>query len=132
MDLVTYALCKKYVNETASAQGAVKGAPCTIVSTQDMGDSQVIVFGWTGDDGTKQTSSVSIPYGMTEDDKAEFEEYINRQLSDVTLLKDINFITDNNGNTLWTGVDSIPVPTPDDAGKVLGVDSSGHYALFKL
>lgn len=63
MDLVTYALAKKYVDKTANALGAVKGAPCTIKSIVESDVEIIVTFEWTGTDGTTETSKLTIPQG---------------------------------------------------------------------
>ena len=65
MDVVTYALAKKYVNKTANALGAVKGAPCIIKSIVDNITDIVVTFEWTGKDGTIQTSVMTVPVGKS-------------------------------------------------------------------
>lgn len=63
MDIVTYALAKKYVAKTADALGAVKGAPCTIKETSETDKNIIVVFEWTSNSGTKETSTITIPKG---------------------------------------------------------------------
>lgn len=63
MDVITYALAKKYVDKTAIALGAVKGAPCTIKSIIETDIEVIVTFEWTGTDGTTQTSTMTIPRG---------------------------------------------------------------------
>lgn len=63
MDLITYALAKKYVNDTVDGLGAIKGASCTIESVTETDNSTEIVFLWTGTDETQQRETISIPYG---------------------------------------------------------------------
>lgn len=63
MDMITLAAARKYVNDTASALGAVKGSPCTIKSITETDDGATVVFSWTGADGVEQTSSTFLPRG---------------------------------------------------------------------
>lgn len=65
MDIVTYALAKKYTEDTANALGAVKGAPCTIQSITETADAIVVIFSWTGTNGATQTSTMTIPKGKS-------------------------------------------------------------------
>lgn len=44
LNVINYALAKKYVDDTASALGAVKGAPCTIQNIEYTDDGAVITF----------------------------------------------------------------------------------------
>lgn len=63
MDIVTLALARKYVEETAKGLGAVKGSPCTIKSITEGENGSTVVFAWTGADGVEQTSSTFLPRG---------------------------------------------------------------------
>ena len=63
MDIVTLALARKYVEETAQGLGAVKGSPCTIKSITEGEDGSTVVFAWTGVDGVEQTSTTFLPRG---------------------------------------------------------------------
>ena len=63
IDIVTLALARKYTKDSANALGAVKGASCTIDSIVDTGEANVITFGWTGTDGTHQTSTMTAKHG---------------------------------------------------------------------
>ena len=73
IDVLTLAIRRKYTQQTANALGAVKGAPCTIESIVDTGDANVVTFGWTGSDGAHQTSTMTIPHGMSDEEKVELE-----------------------------------------------------------
>jgi hypothetical protein len=63
IDIITLALARKYTKDTANALGAVRGAPCMIDSIVDTGDANVVTFGWTGLDGTHQTSEMIVRHG---------------------------------------------------------------------
>ncbi len=67
MDVVTYALCKKYVEDTVIGLGALKGAPCTIKSIVESQDHSTITvtFEWTSDTTppVKQTSEMVVKQG---------------------------------------------------------------------
>ena len=64
MDIVTYALARKYVKDTAIGLGAVKGAPCRIQSIVEDDDKATITFTWTATDGTDKTSILNIKNGL--------------------------------------------------------------------
>lgn len=55
-----YALSRSYTAKTADALGAVKGAPCTIKSTEHKDGRNKIVFEWTGDSGAKQETTIYV------------------------------------------------------------------------
>jgi lysophospholipase L1-like esterase len=63
MDIVTLAMAKAYVDETANGLGAVKGSPATIESITKVDGGNEVVFSWTGADGTKQTQTMFVADG---------------------------------------------------------------------
>ena len=63
MDIVTYALSKKYTQKSLDGLGALKGANCTIKSTTPKDDGTEIVFEWTGISGTKETTTILVKNG---------------------------------------------------------------------
>lgn len=88
IDIITLALARKYTKDTANALGAVKGAPCTIesITSDDIGTT--VVYGWTGTDGTHQTSSALIKHGVgIADLKIDGEGMLTCTLTDGTLLE---------------------------------------------
>ena len=60
MDLVAYALSKKFTEDTADALGAVKGAPCTIKSAIHENNRTTIVFEWTGNSGQTVETEITV------------------------------------------------------------------------
>ena len=64
MDILSYILARKYVQKTADALGAVKGAPCTVKSITDTDTGKRITLEWTGDSGVKQEQSFDINNGI--------------------------------------------------------------------
>ena len=63
MDILTYALAKKYTQKSLDGLGAVKGANCTIKSTTPKDNGTEIVFEWTGISGTKETTTILVKNG---------------------------------------------------------------------
>ena len=63
MDVVTYALSKKYTQKSLDGIGALKGANCTIKSTTPKNNGIEIVFEWTGVSGTKETTTILVKNG---------------------------------------------------------------------
>ena len=63
MDVVTYALSKKYTQKSLDGIGALKGANCTIKSTTPKDNGIEIVFEWTGVSGTKETTTILVKNG---------------------------------------------------------------------
>lgn len=65
MDILTYALCKKYVAKTADSLGAVKGAACRVDSIKPVTDPDgrtgyTTTLSWTGASGAKETNSFTL------------------------------------------------------------------------
>lgn len=63
--LTSYILSKKYISQTISGLGAVKGAPCTIKSIEESSHGISITFEWTGSDGSKQQQTLVIPQAIS-------------------------------------------------------------------
>lgn len=63
MDISSYILSKRYVDETVIGAGALKGAPCQIESIETTDDGNIITFSWELSDGSKRTSVVTIKNG---------------------------------------------------------------------
>lgn len=61
MDIITLALARKFTKDTVNGLGAIKGAPCTIKSITEDDSSTIVTFGWTGTDGSEQTTELKIP-----------------------------------------------------------------------
>ena len=64
MDIVSYALARKYTQDTADSLGSLRGAPATIDSIVDNGNgTHTVTFGWTGISGTHQTATMIVKDG---------------------------------------------------------------------
>lgn len=63
MDVISYALSKKYTNDTVIGLGAIRGANCTIKSIVHQDGINTVTFEWTGTDGTVQTSEMIVNDG---------------------------------------------------------------------
>lgn len=63
LSTVTYALCKKYTDETAIQFGGLKGAPCTIASIEKEDGRNIITFQWKNDEGQIRTSQMIVEDG---------------------------------------------------------------------
>ena len=63
MDVVSYILSKRYVDETIKGAGAVKGAPCQIQSIESTEEGNNITFLWQLEDGTTRTSTIFVKNG---------------------------------------------------------------------
>lgn len=63
LSAVTYALSKKYTQETAIQFGGLKGAPCKIKSIIKQNGQSIITFEWTNDDGEVRESKLFVDDG---------------------------------------------------------------------
>lgn len=63
LSAVTYALSKKYTNETAIQFGGLKGAPCKVKSVVKENGQSIITLQWTNDDGDVRESKVFVDDG---------------------------------------------------------------------
>ena len=63
MDIVTYALSKKYTQKSLDGLGALKGANCVIESVDAVPEGNRVTFSWTGTSGTKETTTILVKNG---------------------------------------------------------------------
>lgn len=63
MDIVTYALSKKYVTKSLDGLGALKGANCVIESVETVPEGNRVTFSWTGTSGAKETTTILVKNG---------------------------------------------------------------------
>ena len=63
LSAVTYALSKKYTNETAIQFGGLKGAPAKIKSIVKRDGQNIITFEWKNDDGDTRESILYVDDG---------------------------------------------------------------------
>ena len=114
MDIVTLALAKKYTDNSLAGGGAVRGKNCTIQSKTPIEGGTRIVFAWTLDNGTVQTTSVDVMNGE-QGVGVESLEIRNEHL----------FVTLSDGNELDAG--AVPV---SPGGEVASIPLSKINALF--
>ena len=62
--VVTYALAKKYTDETADQFGGLKGAPCKVKSVVKVDGRSTITLQWTNDAGETRESEVYVDDGI--------------------------------------------------------------------
>lgn len=60
-----YVLARKFVENTAIGLGAVRGKNCNISSIVEEDDKSILTFKWTGDDGTIQSSTMTVKNGIS-------------------------------------------------------------------
>lgn len=63
LSAVTYALSKKYTDETASQFGGLKGAPAKIKSIVKENGQNIITFEWKNDEGETRESKLYVDDG---------------------------------------------------------------------
>lgn len=63
MDISSYILSKRYVDETLAGAGAVQGAPCQIQSIEPVEGGNKITFLWELNDGSARTDTIIIKDG---------------------------------------------------------------------
>lgn len=63
LSIVTYALCKKYVDDSLQGGGALKGKNCTIDDISAITGGNRVTFKWTLDDGTVQSGYMDVMDG---------------------------------------------------------------------
>jgi hypothetical protein len=60
IDVITYAAARKYVDKTADALGAVKGAPAIVKNIVHQDGINTVTFEWTGTSGAKETRDMIV------------------------------------------------------------------------
>jgi len=63
MDVISYALSKKYTDDTVEGGGAIRGKNCIIKSIEDIEGGHRITFQWTLDNGEVQTDVMDVADG---------------------------------------------------------------------
>ncbi len=127
MDVITLALAKKYVRDTADGLGAVKGKNATIQSITKVDGGNEVVFAWTLDDGTSQTETMLVPDG----EKGEKgENGKDAQLNIIDVVLPVSAWKDNRMTVLIPGVSTdevsqLVVPIP-------ALESQKEYVASKI
>ena len=63
VSFVTLALAKNYVKKSLIGIGALKGAPCTVKSVDNVNDQVIITLGWEDNEGGKHETKVYLQNG---------------------------------------------------------------------
>jgi hypothetical protein len=63
VDVVAYALSKKYTQDTADGLGWVKGANCTIEKIEKIQGQNTITFKWISNSGVEETTTMTVDDG---------------------------------------------------------------------
>ena len=132
LSTVTYALCKKYTDETAIQFGGLKGAPCTIASIEKEDNRNIITFQWKNDEGQIRTSQMIVEDG--EDPKGT--TYIATLLASGWNSNNQQTLTFIEYEQAFDGVVGIPTNATEEQIQVYGesiirvVGSSGNTVTF--
>ena len=96
LSLLTLAMSKKYTDNTIIGLGSdrvIKGASCTIKDIQKEGNTNIITFEWTAENGQKEVQTMTVEDGRDGADgisilgmKIENNEFV-LTLSDGTVLR---------------------------------------------
>ena len=65
MDIITYALSKRYTSDTAKNLGSLKGAACEVVDVIEIDSGTQITLQWTGSGGTIEKQSFVVANGVS-------------------------------------------------------------------
>ena len=64
MDLTSYILSKRYIEETVAGAGALKGAPCQITSIDKVEGGTNITLSWKLEDDTSKSATIFVKDGV--------------------------------------------------------------------
>lgn len=143
MDIVTYALSKKYTEKSLKGVGALKGAPCRVTAIEEIEGGNKITLSWTDIDGKTLSESLIVKNGEQGNGIAKVEKIKTVDLVDtyrITFDDESTFdyeVTNGSnsagGASTWNEVNDKPFETigsdftiVDDALKLAdGVGGSG-------
>lgn len=63
MDVISYIMSRKYVDDTVIGLGAIKGANAIVKSIVHENNTNIVTFEWTATDGTIQTQEMIVKDG---------------------------------------------------------------------
>ena len=82
MDIVTYALSKKYTEKSLKGVGALKGAPCRVTAIEEVEGGNKITLSWTDMDGKTLSESLIVKNGEQGNGIAKVEKITTVDLVD--------------------------------------------------
>ena len=84
MDIIDIVLSKKYTDESLKGiTGTLAGKNCTIKSATKTDGVTTVVFAWTADDGTEETTTIQVNDGVDgKDTSQEAVLFIEQKLDD--------------------------------------------------
>lgn len=112
MDIISYVLSKKYVDESLAGAGALKGVPCQIQSITPITGGNRITFLWKDNDGNEHTSTLDVMNGINgakgdKGDKGDRGEQGEQGIQGAQGIQGIQGIQGVKGDTGATGAQGI-------------------------
>lgn len=109
MDIISYALAKKYVDESLVGVGALKGVPCKIQDISPITGGNRITFLWEDNDGNEHTSTLDVMNGVKGDkgDKGDRGEQGEQGEQGAQGIQGVQGIQGAKGDTGATGAQGI-------------------------
>lgn len=107
LSAVTYALAKKYTDETAIQFGGLKGAPCQVKSVIKQDGQTIVTLSWKNDEGEERTSQFIVNDGTP---IYTWESGYHYEYGDLAIYQSCFYrcITDNSDtifdNTKWNEI----------------------------
>ena len=121
MDIVTYALSKKYTEKSLKGVGALKGAPCRVTAIEEVEGGNKITLSWTDIDGKTLSESLIVKNGEQGNGIAKVEKIKTVDLVDTYRMTfddgsvfDYEVINGSNsagGASTWSEVNDKPFET---------------------
>lgn len=142
MDAITYAISKKYIDNSVEGLGTIKGADCRVKSIEKITNGNRITLAWIGSSGTEVTESFDVldGYSIVNVITDEYDHLIFTMSDGSTidagkLPEEKVKISSDEGNIIEQRDDGIYVPsTPvnisDTDGNILESKSDGLYATI--
>ena len=109
MDIISYVLAKKYVDEALAGAGTLKGVPCQIQDISPIIGGNQITFLWEDNDGNKHTSTLDVMNGAKGDkgDKGERGERGEQGIQGAQGIQGIQGIQGEKGDAGAQGIQGV-------------------------
>lgn len=139
MDIISYILSRNYTNVSLEGMGAIKGKNCTIKAIQPVEGGNEVIFSWTTDSGTEQTSTLTVLNGEKGDtgekglDGLDGKSIVNIEiLDDNSLSITLSDNTIINAGTVKTVSGFSPAITenPDNTDEIYKLDVTNESGTF--
>lgn len=131
MDILTYALAKKYVDQALEGAGALKGKNCVIQNIEQITGGHRITFQWTLDNGTVETDYMDVMDGVKGDTGATGATGATGKgiVSTIVNEQEHLIITYDDGTTQDAGL--VVVSGVDSIFTINFTESLGEYSVDK-